>query len=130
MSNRLVYLAGVSLIIPLGLATKFYSGPGQVWITNNLGGLFYVLFWVLLTLAFQPRYSTKFVCLTVLLLTVAIEFLQLWHPPILTSIRQTLLGRLLLGNTFSWLDFPYYVAGALMAYGLVKFVQRFEANDF
>jgi hypothetical protein len=37
--------------------------------------------------------------------------LQLWQPPWLQAVRATLLGRLVLGNTFTWGDFLYYAIG-------------------
>ena len=42
--------------------------------------------------------------------------------PILVAIRSTFLGHALIGSTFAWSDFPYYVVGcaaaALYAYAV------------
>ena len=67
-------------------------------------------------LALSPSFGPGAVSLAVFAATSAVEFLQLWHPPLLTEVRSTFLGHALLGNTFSWFDFPYYAAGCLSAY--------------
>jgi hypothetical protein len=104
------------LIIPLGFATKIYAGPGSGWIANCLGGTFYVVFWVLVLLALFPTLSAGKVAVGVLAGTIVLEFLQLWHPPLLESLRSSFLGRTILGTTFSWIDIPFYILGAGLAY--------------
>ncbi len=47
-------------------------------------------------------------------ITCGLEFLQLWHPPILEQIRSTFIGRASLGTTFSWWDEPHYVLGCVL----------------
>ena len=124
MRLRLLHLATAMLLVPLGLATKFYTGPGAVWVADSAGGLLYVLFFIVLALALQPRWPAAGVALSVLAITSALEVLQLWHPPWLAPIRASFLGHALLGNTFSWMDFPYYLAGALLGLGYGWFVQH------
>ncbi len=48
-------------------------------------------------------------------LTTMLEFSQLLHSPALVAARLTLPGRLALGSTFSWWDFPPYLLGAVLA---------------
>ena len=47
-------------------------------------------------------------------LVCLLEVLQLWKLPLLESIRAWPLGKLLLGTTFSWWDFPYYFIGCIL----------------
>ncbi|MDA0673585.1 MAG: DUF2809 domain-containing protein, partial [Cyanobacteria bacterium] len=56
--------------------------------------------------------------------TCALDFLQLWQPPLLEAIRATLPGRLVLGNTFTWGDFPYYFIGCGMGWLWLRAIQR------
>jgi hypothetical protein len=56
------------------------------------------------------------------LVTSALEFLQLWRPGWLQSIRATLLGRLALGTSFAWSDFPPYAAGAALAWIVIPYI--------
>ncbi len=104
--------------------TKLYSGPGAYWVNAQAGGLLYVVFWVFLVLALAPRLAPGLVSTAVLGLTSVLEFLQLWHPPLLTELRSTFLGHALLGSTFSWSDFPYYAAGSFIAYGAARILCR------
>jgi cytochrome c biogenesis protein CcdA len=111
--NRL--LIALTLVTPLGFATKFYQGPGEHFVRSYLGGSLYEVFWVLAVLLVWPGLSPFRVAAGVLTVTVLLEFAQLWHPPFLQAIRSTFLGHALLGSTFSWLDLPCYVAGCLLA---------------
>ena len=105
----------LAVLVPLGFATKFYRGPAEAWVQNNVGGVFYVLFWCLVVLALRPQFSPWAVGAAVLSITSALEFLQLWQSPLLQGVRSTFLGHALIGSYFSWLDFPYYAAGALLS---------------
>ncbi len=113
---RLVLILAV--LVPSGFATKFYEGWGSAWVQAHAGGFLYVVFWCLLALVIWPRLSPVVVGVTVFLTTSILEFLQLWHPPALQTIRSTFLGQALLGSYFSWSDFPYYAAGAIVAVGI------------
>ena len=121
--RRLIYIALLGIVTPLGFATKFYSGPGASWLLSSAGGLLYVTFWILFVCLIAPSVSGLLVSTTVLLVTCLLEVLQLWHPPLLQPVRSTFIGQAILGDTFDWSDFPYYAAGALAGYLLVKRVQ-------
>lgn len=112
---RLRLLLILAVLIPLGIATKFYTGPAEEWVRNHSGGLLYVVFWCLLVLVLRPNLSPWIVSAAVLVITSILEFLQLWHPGPLQAIRSTWLGHALIGSSFSWSDFPYYAAGAVLA---------------
>lgn len=111
---RLIVLISLILMIPIGLATKFYRGPFDTWLNHSVGGIFYEMFWILLGVAIWPRWQPGAVAAGVFLVTSFLEFLQLWHLPGLTVIRSTLIGRLLLGTTFDWSDFLYYIIGCVI----------------
>jgi hypothetical protein len=121
--HRRQYLALLAVITPLGFATKFYSGPAAGWISSQVGGFFYVLFWAFIVLAISPRLSSRGVAIGVFLVTSALEFLQLWHPAPLERVRATFLGHALFGSTFAWSDFVYYAFGALAAYVIAQKVR-------
>ncbi|MEB3269750.1 MAG: DUF2809 domain-containing protein [Leptolyngbya sp.] len=111
-------------IVPFGLATKFYRGWGQSWLNDAFGGIPYEIFWMLLLAACWRQGKPGAIALTVLGVTCALEFLQLWQPPLLEAIRATLPGRLVLGNTFTWGDFPYYFIGCGMGWLWLRAIQR------
>jgi hypothetical protein len=116
------------VITPVGFASKFYSGPAEDWVRNSLGGVFYVIFWCLVLFFIFPRMKPTIIALVVLLATCSLEFLQLWHPAPLEWLRKSFLGRTVLGTTFMWSDFPYYVVGAGIGRLWLKMLQR--RSDF
>ncbi len=110
-----IILISILLLIPLGLATKMYSGLGSKWINDSAGGIVYEVFWCLLFFWFVPSHSNIIkIPVAVFIVTCLLEVLQLWKLPILESIRAFSLGKLLLGTTFSWWDFPYYFIGCIL----------------
>lgn len=122
--QRLWTILSILVIVPIGFYSKFYSGPAQDWVRNSLGGVFYVIFWCLLVFLFFRRLRTGSIAIFVLLATCLLEFLQLWHPPLLQSLRSTFIGQTILGTTFSWSDFPYYFIGAGLGWLWLKVLAR------
>ena len=112
---RLRFLLAAVACIPLGLAAKRIDSGPFAWVSNEAAGAIYVLWWSLLTFALLPRTSRRKIVLTVLAMTGTIEVLQLFDAPILESIRATRPGRLVLGSTFSFRDFPPYIVGPLIS---------------
>ncbi len=120
--TRLFTLASIALIVPLGFASKFYRGPGELWANNSLGGVLYVVFWNLVVFFLAPRARPRAVAAGVFVATSALETLQLWHPPFLEAIRATFLGATLIGTTFVWSDFLYYAVGSLGAWVWMRYI--------
>lgn len=113
--QQLIFISLI-VLIPIGLGSKYYQGPFAEWANNSLGGVFYEIFWILLVVLIQPKLSPGWVAFGVFVVTSSLEFAQLWKPPFLEIVRATLFGRLLLGTTFSWWDFPYYILGCELAW--------------
>ena len=121
---RRFLLIGLFILIPIGLATKIYTGPGSWWVYAHAGGVIYEIFWVFLALAIWPHRSEITVSMWVFLVTCFLETLQLWHPPFLQAIRGTFLGATLIGTTFVWSDFLYYVLGSLIGWAWIRSLRR------
>ena len=113
-------LLALAFVTPLGLATKAWTGPAAHWVQSYLGGVLYVVFWMLLAALAWPRASPWLVAAAVLGTTCLLEALQLWQPAGLEALRSTFLGHALLGSTFSWWDYPHYVAGAAVGVALLR----------
>lgn len=97
------------------------------WVNNHLAGLFYTIFWILIVfLFFKDKLNINHIPVIILCFTLAIEFLQLWHPAILTNLRGTSLGKIVLGTTFSWWDIPFYIVGCLLGWQLIVFLNKIE----
>jgi hypothetical protein len=101
----------------LGLSSKFYRGFARSWVNDYAAGIWYEVFWCLLAFWFvRQKSAIVLIPLGVFALTCLLEFLQLWHPPLLELARSPLIGRFLLGTTFSWWDFPHYAIGSLLGW--------------
>ncbi len=104
----------LTAVVVIGLAMRFNPYlPG--WLRDATGGVLYVCLVAILIRAVRPESGARPAAIAALGITCAIEFSQLWHPVWLDAIRATLPGRLALGSTFSWWDFPPYCVGAILA---------------
>ncbi len=114
----------ILLIAMLGFGSKFYSGIGSSWVNDSLAGLFYETFWCLVVFMISPRLNALLIASWVFVGTSILELLQLWHPVFLQIIRNTFIGAALLGNSFNWLDFPYYLAGCISGVLLMNYLNH------
>jgi Protein of unknown function (DUF2809) len=122
-----LWISAIALV-PIGYWVRFYGfGPSEL--KDALGSIAYEMFWITLGLACWPKVSTLKMSIGVLLITCGLEFLQLWQPPLLQALRATLLGRLVLGNTFGWSDFPAYGVGSFLGCLWVRFLYRTYRNS-
>lgn len=110
----------IAITVVLGLLTKIYTGPFAEPVRETAGGFFYVIFFVLVFSLVFPKAKPFFVVLGIVLATCGIEFLQLYDAPVLTNLRASRVGRLFLGTSFSWWDFPPYFAGGCAGYFLLR----------
>lgn len=101
-----------------------FDAPVPDWLRDRSGGAVYVLFWALLAGAFVPRVAAWRLALAVFLATCGLEFAQRWHPAWLERIRATLPGRLVLGTTFDWSDFPPYAVGSVLAWAAIMVIHH------
>lgn len=112
---RIALLISMLIIVPLGYIVRFH-GAAPEWLNDLFGSIAYEIFWILLVAFLFPKASPLWAAVGVCLATCVIEFLQLWQPPFLQAIRATLPGRLILGNTFNWSDFPAYFIGSFLGW--------------
>ena len=105
------------VITPIGFFSKHYQGIAQTWVNHSAGGILYEIFWCLLLFGWFPqRKAITPIVGGVLVSTCLLEGVQLWQTPLLQAFRSSWLGRILIGTTFSWWDFPYYVLGSAIAW--------------
>jgi glycopeptide antibiotics resistance protein len=122
---RLALLVGMVLIIPFGYSMRFAPGLNPV-LQDVVGSLAYQVLIMFLVAFLYPRLSLVTVAIGVFVFSAAIEFLQLYQPSWLQAIRATWAGRVILGNTFLWADFPPYALGCLLGWvGVRSLRQRF-----
>jgi hypothetical protein len=115
------------VITPIGILSKYYKGLGGEWVRDYSGDILYEIFWCLLVFFFLPQ--KKFIvsiAIWVFIITCSLEFLQLWQTPWLKPIRATIVGKLLLGTTFSVADFPHYFVGSLLGWLCLLWIHNFS----
>ena len=122
--QRLLIILSLIVIVPIGFLTKYYQGPAQDWLNNSLGGFFYEIFWCLVFFFIFLKTGSLKIAIWVFIITCALEFLQLWHPPFLQIIRATFVGKTVLGTSFTWTDFPYYLAGSFAGFLWLKGIKN------
>jgi hypothetical protein len=122
LKSRFRILLFIILITGLGFGSKLYSGAGSEWFNNSLAGMFYETFWCLVVFIINPGLKAIKIASWVFIITSFLEFLQLWHPAFLQDIRGTFIGAALIGNSFNWFDFPYYIAGCFLGIILMKYL--------
>lgn len=118
---QLVSIATVSVLAGFWLRFDAPVSPG---VRDAAGAITYVLFFILAFGTVIPKTSSQVIATTVLLLTCCLEFLQLWHPVWLEASRRTVPGRLLLGTTFDWTDFPPYFIGAALGWVSLRVLRK------
>ncbi|BAY43441.1 hypothetical protein SAMD00079811_10210 [Scytonema sp. HK-05] len=105
------------IVIAMGFFFKYYTGFAHKWFNDYGAAVFYEIFWCLLAFVFfRSRAAVRQIPLWVFIITCILEFMQLWHPPLLEQFRATLIGKWLIGTTFAWWDFPHYVLGCVLGW--------------
>lgn len=117
MRRRCLFAA--ALVLPLGYWLRFTPYLPE-WLRDASGGAAYVMLCAFCAGAGWPAAAAWRLAGGALAFTCLVEVSQLWHADWLDAVRRTLPGRLVLGSTFAWGDFPPYVAGALVAWALLR----------
>jgi hypothetical protein len=114
----------LAIVLPIGLLYSHYRYSVS-WLNQEVGGIFYEIFWCLLAFLFIPtRRAVWQIPLWVLVITCLLEFMQLWHPPFLTWIRSFWWGKMLIATSFTWADFPYYFIGSGLGWLWLRLIVR------
>ncbi len=113
---RLKTLISIVIIVPVGFLSNMYDGAYSDWLNDSVGGSLYEIFWCLIFLFLFPKAKAMIIALIVFLATCSLECLQLWHPPFLEILRQNYIIRTIIGNSFQFGDFPYYLIGSLLGW--------------
>ena len=120
-----LYLAIAMVVsVALGIGSRVYTVPLPAWLQNPAGTIFYELFWMFLVAYMIPELAAGAIAIIIFLLTTVLELLQLSQHPILETIRQTLVGRLLIGTSFDPWDFLHYFIGCMIGWVILRQVQR------
>jgi hypothetical protein len=120
-ARRIKILIILAVLVPLGFGFKYYAGPGHAWFNLHGAGVLYEIFWCLCVFFFfNTRRNIPVIATAVFIVTCGLEFMQLWHHPVLEAIRSFPAGVWLIGNGFDWLDFPHYALGCALGWVIMK----------
>ena len=106
MKPRFTYFILIILTIIFGLLSRHIAGI-PLFIGDILWAM--MVYWIMRFLFITK--SLKFSVVASLLFSYAIEFSQLYQAPWINNIRHTVIGGLVLGETFSWGDMLSYTVG-------------------
>ncbi len=114
--SRIQVALTLVVVIVLGLGSRRFGAALPDFLADHAGDALWTVA-VYLTLAFAlPRSSAFHLLIASIAISFAVEFSQLIKVNWLDQLRDTLPGRLLLGQTFVWIDLARYTAGAILAY--------------
>ena len=122
----LVAILILLILVPTGFYTKIYSGSGHEWINNKLGGVLYEIFWCLVFYIILPKSKPVKIAIWVFIITCILEFVQLLDNAFLEIIRSNFIGQTIIGNSFTWSDFPYYFIGSVLGYLILKNLEKYK----
>lgn len=122
---RLYAFVIVLLLIPIGFYSKFYQGPFYKWVNSYGGDILYPMFWFFVLVFIEPRISALKAAIIIFIFSTVIECSQLLSFPLLEKIRDSFIGRTLIGVHFVPVDILFYAIGCLIALGLYKILNFF-----
>jgi len=119
LKPRLTYFILITLTIILGLLSRHIAG-----IPLFIGDILWatMVYWIMRFLFLSK--SLKFSVIASLLFSYAIEFSQLYQAPWINNIRHTVIGGLVLGETFSWGDMLSYSVGVAIGVAIDLLVTK------
>jgi hypothetical protein len=121
LKPRLIFSTILLLTLVLGLLSRQFA-----FIPIFVGDIFWATaVFLFLRIVFIKK-PIKNITLYSLIFCFGIEFSQLYKAPWIDGLRQTLFGRLVLGNTFLWGDLLCYVVGIGIAVGVEGVVNTYK----
>ena len=126
MRNRKVYLILIPAIMGLGILSRKFNYLLPNFINTYLGDATWAaMIYTMMAFVFAKKSSNQ-VAIFSLLFCYAIEISQLYQATWINSIRNTVLGALVLGSGFLWSDLLAYALGVGLAFIIeIKFKQTF-----
>lgn len=110
------YLLAAAAVVPLGLSTRVEGAPWPAFVLLHGGDALYATMFYFGARALPiPLRAAAALALG---WCFAVETLQLVQVDWLVALRQTLPGRLVLGQGFEWVDLLRYAAGVALGVGV------------
>jgi hypothetical protein len=107
-------VAAAALTVGAGLGSRAFGAHLPRFVAEYAGDALYATLVFVLAALVIPRAKGAHLALVAFGFSAMVEGSQAVHLGVLDAVRATLPGRLVLGTTFVWSDFPCYFAGALL----------------
>jgi len=104
--TRTTYLALITATIITGLLSRHING-----VPLFIGDILWALMVYFMARFIFINNTTKLAVIASLLFSYSIEFSQLYQAPWINNIRHIVIGGLVLGQTFLWIDMLCYAVG-------------------
>ena len=109
--HRAALLAGILVVIVLGLASRRYPGLFPTALGKYPGDALWALMVFLGGALIRPGASTGRLASAAMFTSFLVEFSQIYRAPWIDAVRATTAGHLVLGSTFSFGDLAAYAVG-------------------
>lgn len=124
LKERLLYCCICIIVIALGLSSRAFSDQLPLFVSRHFGdalwaSMVYCMFRILLV-----NRKLRIALLWSLVFSFGIELSQLYQGEWINSIRSTVLGGLILGKGFLWIDLVRYTVGITLSYALDQWFQQ------
>lgn len=113
-SKYIVYIPVIIITVGLGLFVRAKANWFPEVFNLYAGDALYAFMMYYIVCLFTNK-ATVYRAIAALLICYVIEFSQLYQAEWINTIRQTLLGRLVLGSGFLYSDLSAYLMGGLVA---------------
>ncbi len=124
LKRRIIYLLLFVFCTWLALATRQHRQYFHLLIVTYGGDVIWAGMFLFFLRIFFTKIKLWKLALINYLLGVANECSQLITTPWFVAIRQTKIGKLMLGVGFVWSDLVCYAIGTLLVWGILAFVER------
>ncbi|AJS58850.1 ribosomal maturation YjgA family protein [Paenibacillus sp. IHBB 10380] len=129
MRARIIYIVAVIITMILGISSRAFTDilPGIV--SRHFGDALWACMIYLGVRALLIHKKLALAVLISLMFCYAIEFSQLYQADWINDIRSSLLGSLILGRGFLFVDLLRYTVGIGVCYLIDRSVMRRTRND-
>jgi hypothetical protein len=115
LKKRIYYAVATILVIILGLSTRVFPGAYPDLAARHAGDALWAAMIYCGLRMLLPDRGYLMAALLALSFCLAVECSQLYQAEWIRSLRSTLLGGLILGRGFLWVDLLRYAAGIVLA---------------
>lgn len=126
--KSIIYICIFLTVIVLGIGSRAFADQLPLFVSRNFGD---ALWGSMVYFGFRVLFTTQkkqYSLVLSLIFSFGIEFSQLYQEEWMNSLRSTLVGGLILGKGFLWIDLLRYTVGIGLSYVLDIGFWRWKVN--